>query len=258
MVVVRPALLAIAFFLVGSACAVGFLSATPSEAASEARPRAWTHRITSLTGEYVNHWKLNSSEPCGLVGDGTVTVKFRMTTTPRVALVYSRFASAEPSGYGSWIVGIPSAHGGGLVGGPLRPGAGTITMVDNTVQRPPEPGDECPPPEKSGCGTTSLKRPLIRLSGYNRRFLTTDLLATLRSGQCPFGQTDSFTDRYFTGGTRLGELLLSMPSVGAVSRRRVLKLTGTTHKVTSSTDCQPDGTCSDDVTRRVTVTFKKL
>jgi hypothetical protein len=83
MVAVR--LFAIAFFLVGSACAVGFLSATPSEAAPEGR--AWTHRITSLTGEYVDHWKLSSTEPCGLVGDGTVTVKFRMAVAPRVALV---------------------------------------------------------------------------------------------------------------------------------------------------------------------------
>lgn len=257
MVAVRRVLFAIAFFLVGSACAVGFLSATPSEAAPEGR--AWTHRITSLTGEYVDRWTLNDPEPCGLVGDGTVTVKFRMAVTPRVQLVYVRFASAEPSGYGSWVVGIPSAHGGGLVGAPLRPGAGTITLVDNTVQRPPAPGDECPPPEKSGCGTTALSRPLIRFSGYNRRFLMADLVATLggRNG-CRGGQNDRFTDRFFTGGTRLGELLLSMPSVATVSRRRVLILTGTTHKRTSSTDCEPDGTCSDDVTRRVTVTLKKL
>jgi hypothetical protein len=254
MVAVR--LFAIAFLLVGSACAAGFLSATPSEAAPEGR--AWTHRITVLTGEYVNRWTLNSTEPCGLVGDGTVTVKFRMAVTPRVALVYSRFASAEPSGFGSWIVGIPSAHGGGLVSGPLRPGAGTITMVDNTVQRPPEEGGECPPPEKAGCGTTSLRRPLIRLAGYNRRFLHADLIATLHGGECRIGQTDSFTDRYFTGGTRLGELLLSVPSAAAVSRRRLLVLTGTSHKRTTSTDCEPDGTCSDDVMRRVTVTFKKL
>lgn len=256
MVAVGRVLFAIALFLVGSACAVGFLSTTPSEAAPEGR--AWTHRITSLTGEYVDHWKLNSSEPCGLVGDGTVTVKFRMAIAPRVALVYSRFASAEPSGYGKWIVGIPSAHGPGIVDAPRRPAAGTITLVDNTVQRPPEPGDECPPLEKSGCGTSPLRRPLIYLTGYNRRFLTADLSATFRVGECRIGQTDSFTDRPFSGGTRLGELLLRMPSVATVSRRRVLILTGTSHKVTSSTDCEPDGSCSDDVTRRVTVTFKKL
>jgi hypothetical protein len=254
MVAVR--LFVIVFLVAGSACAVGFLPATPSEAAPEGR--AWTHRITSLAGEYVNRWTLNSTEPCGPVGGGTVTVKFRMAVTPRVALVYSRFSSAEPSGYGSWIVGIPSAHGGGLVSGPLRPGVGTITLVDNTVQRPPEEGGECPPPEKAGCGTTALRRPLIRLSGYNRRFLKADLVATLRAGECGAGLTEFFTDRHFTGGTRLGELLLRVPSAAAVSSRRVLVLTGTTHKRTSSTDCFPDGTCSDDITRRVTVTFKKL
>jgi hypothetical protein len=257
MVAVRRLPLCIALFLVASACAIGFLSASPSEAAPEGR--AWTHRITSFTGEYVDRWTLNDPEPCGLVGDGTATVKFKMAITPRVALVYARFASAEPSGYGSWIIGVPSAHGGGLVGGPLRRATGTITLVDNTVQRPPAPGDECPPPEKSTCGTTALSRPLIQFSGYNRRFLKADLVATFggRDG-CLGGQTERFTDRFYTGGTRLGELLLRMPSAGVVSRRRVLVLTGTSHKRTSSTDCQPNGSCSDDVTRRVTATLKKL
>jgi hypothetical protein len=188
-----------------------------------------------------------------------VTVKFKLAVTPRVALVYSRFSSAEPSGYGSWIVGVPSAHGGGLTGGPLRRATGAITVVDNTVQRPPEPGGECPAPEKSGCGTTALSRPMVRLSGYNRRFLMADLVATLGGrNECRGGQNDRFTGRFFTGGTRLGELLLRVPSVSTVSRRRVLVLTGTTHKRTSSADCEPNGSCSDDITRRVTVTFKKL
>ncbi len=257
MVAVRRLRLSIVLLLGGFACAVAFLSATPSEAAPEGR--AWTHRITSLTGEYVDRWTLNDPEPCGLVGDGTVTVKFKMAVNPRVALIYSRFASAEPSGYGSWIVGIPSAHGGGVVGAPVRPGAGTITLVDNTVQRPPEPGGRCPPPENVNCGTKALSRPLIQFSGYNRRFLKADLVSTLggRNG-CLGGQNDRFTDRYFTGGTRLGELLLKMPSVATVSRRRVLVLTATSHKRTSSTDCQPNGSCSDDITRRVTATLKKL
>jgi hypothetical protein len=188
-----------------------------------------------------------------------VTVKFKLAVKPRVALVYSRFASAEPSGYGSWIVGVPSAHGGGVFSGPLRRATGTITLVDNTVQRPPEPGDECPPPEKSGCGTSALSRPLVRFSGYNRHFLIADLVATLGGrNECRGGQNERFTDRYFTGGTRLGELLLRMPSVSTVSRRRVLVLTGTTRKRTSSVDCEPNGTCSDDITRRVTATLKKL
>jgi hypothetical protein len=49
-----------------------------------------------------------------------------------------------------------------------------------------------------------------------------------------------------------------VPSAAAVSRRRVLVLTGTSHKRTSSADCQPNGSCTDDVTRRVTATLKKL
>ena len=257
MVAVRRFRLAIVFLLVGALCAVGFLSATPSEAAPEGR--AWSHRITSLTGEYVNRWTLNSTEPCGPVGDGTVTVRFRMAIAPRVRLVYSPFASAEPSGYGKWIVGVPSAHGPGLTDPPSRPAAGTITLVDNTTQRPPEPGDECLPLEKAGCGTRSLKRASIDFNGYNRRFLVAHLGASFQGNNtCRVGQTNSFTDRNFSGGTRLGELLLRMPSVATVSRRRVLIVTGASHKKTSSAECDPDGTCSDDVTRRVRATFKKL
>lgn len=250
--------LVLGLVLAGFAGTLGFLSAAPSEAAPEARN--WSHRITSLTGQYVNHWTVNDPEPCGLVGDGTLTVTFRMTVAPRVLLVYSRFAGAEPSGYGRWIIGVPSAHGPGLTDGPRRPATGTITLVDNTVQRPPEPDDECEPPQKSGCGTRSLGRTTVSFSGYNRRFLEADLAATFRAGPggCGFGRTDRFTDRFFTGGTRLGELLLRMPSVATVNRRRVLTVTGTTRKQTSSTDCEPRGTCSDDVTRRVTATFKKL
>jgi hypothetical protein len=256
MVAVRRVLFAIVFLLVGSACAIGFLPTTPSEAAPEGR--AWTHRITSLTGEYVDRWTLNDPEPCGLVGDGTVTVKFKMAVNPRVALVYSRFASAEPSGYGSWIVGIPSAHGGGLVSAPPRPGAGTITLVDNTVQNPPEPGARCAPHDKTACGTKALSRPMVSFTGYNRRFLEADLAAQLggRNG-CLGGQNDRFTNHNYTGGTRLGELLLGMPSMATVSRRRVLVLTGTSRKKTSLCE-YADGTCSDDITRRVTATLKKL
>jgi hypothetical protein len=242
----------------GFAAAVGFLTAAPSEAAPEARN--WSHRITSLTGQYVNHWTVDDPEPCGLVGEGTVTVTFRMTVAPRVLLVYSRFAGAEPSGYGRWIVGVPSAHGPGLTDGPRRPATGTITLVDNTVQQPPRPDDECEPPQKSGCGTRSLGRTTVSFSGYNRRFLRAELAGTFRPGRggCGLGRTEQFNDRFLTGGTREGELLLRMPSVATVNRRRVLIVTGTTRKQTSSTDCEPRGTCSDDVTRRVTATFKKL
>lgn len=261
-----PARLAtVALLLSGLACAAGSFS-NPSHAASEAR--AWTHRITSISGEYVDRWTVDDPRPCGVVGEGSVTVKFKLPIAPRVTLVYSRFAGAQPSGVGSWIVGIPSAHGGGLVSSPPRRVTGTITLVDNTTQRPPEPDDECEPLVKSGCGTVALSRASVRLNGYNRRFLYSDLSGVdfrERGGEgrmnaCRIGQTTDFTDRQYSGGTRLGELLLQMPSVSAVARRRVLTVTGTSHKRTATPDCEYTGTssCTDDVTRRVTVTFRKL
>ena len=139
-----------------------------------------------------------------------------------------------------------------------RPGAGTITLVDNTVQNPPEPDGRRPPRDKSACGTRALSRPMVSFTGYNRSFLEADLGATLggREG-CLGGQNDRFTDHNHTGGTRLGELLLRMPSIATVSRRRVLVLTGTTRKKTSVCG-YADGTCTDDITRRVTATLKKL
>jgi hypothetical protein len=217
-VAVRRAHLAFVLLLAFCMCAIAFFASTPSQAAPEAR--AWSHRITVLSGEYVDRWTVDDPEPCGLVGDGTLTVTFRMTVAPRVLLVYSRFAGAEPSGYGRWIVGVPSAHGPGLTDGPRRPATGTITLVDNTVQRPPRPDDECEPPQKSGCGTRSLGRTTITFTGYNRRFLLADLGAEFRAGRggCGLGRTDRFTDRFFTGGTREGELLLRMPSVATVNR----------------------------------------
>ena len=225
MVAVRRGLVAIAFFLVGSACAIGFLSATPSEAAPEGR--AWTHRLASLTGEYVDRWTVNDPEPCGLVGEGTVTVKFRIAVTPRVALVYSRFAGAEPSGYGRWIIGVPSAHGPGLFDGPRRPATATIELVDSTVQRPPSP-------------IKSVSRRRRRAAGPGRwgarrsaSLATTvafsKLISQRRSGPasgCGVGRTERFTDRFLTGGTREGDLLMRMPSVATVNRRRVLIVTG--------------------------------
>ena len=49
-----------------------------------------------------------------------------------------------------------------------------------------------------------------------------------------------------------------MPSVATVKQRRVLTVTGASRKQSSSTDCEPRGTCTDDVTRRVTATVRKL
>ncbi len=101
---------------------------------------------------------------------------------------------------------------------------------------------------------------MSRISGYNRRFLQADVAGfqfASRQGECHLGQSELFTER-LAGGTRLGELLMKMPSIATVARRRTLIVTGTSHKVTSYPECGGDTSCTDDVTRRVSVTFKKL
>jgi hypothetical protein len=146
---------------------------------------------------------------------------------------------------------------------PAQPATGTVTFVDSTTQNPPDPGSsDCTPLDKSGCGTFAFPRGAkSSISGYNRRFLKADLFGapfSPRRGGCHVGQLSNFTER-LAGGTPLkGELLIRMPSVRVVAHRRVLTVVGTSHKLTTYTDCGGDTSCSDDVTRRVSVTFKKL
>jgi len=223
--------------------------------------------MTVVTGGLVDHWTFNDPSPCGDFGDGTVTLKFHMTKTPRVRLVLDPTHNGEPNNsLGSWVVGIPGPTGG-LRDAPAQPATGTVTLVDNTTQHPPSPGSsDCYPTDKSGCGTTALTRfAKSYIGGYNRHFLRADAYGVSfeppsRDHQCRIGQSTLFTDGRLSGGTPLkGELLLPMPSVSTVAHRRVLTVVGTSHKHTVFADCGGGGTsCSDDITRRVSVTFKHL
>jgi hypothetical protein len=67
-----------------------------------------------------------------------------------------------------------------------------------------------------------------------------------------------FSSGRLTGGSRDGELLLPMVSAATVAHHRVVRVTGNGHKHTSFADCGSGTTCSDEVTRSVTVTFKRL
>ncbi len=251
--------LVIALLLFSIAGAASFLPST--NAANEARN--YTHRITVVSGELVDNWTVSDSAPCHATGGGTVTLKFRLVKTKLVRLVLDPSHNGEPNNtLGSWVVGIPGPFGG-LRDMPAQPAAGTITFADSTTQNPPEPGNgDCEPIDKSGCGTFALPRTTkSAIQGYNRRFLKADLEgASLapRRGECHVGQLSGFSER-LTGGTPLkGELLMRMPSVSVVKHRRVLIVTGKSHKLTSFPDCGGNTSCSDDVTRRVSVTFKHL
>ena len=149
-----------------------------------------------------------------------------------------------------------------------QPAAGTITLVDNTSQHPPSGSSPCTPTDKSDCGTIALSRLAKgRVAGYNRKFLAADLSGAAfgyrggsgRPVNCRIGQSTAFTDGRLSGGTPLkGELLIRMPSASSVANRRITTVSGTTHKVTTFADCGNSSSCSDDITRRVTVTFKHL
>ena len=258
--------LAIVLVLANLAAAAALLP-TSSSAASQGR--AWTHRMTVVSGELVDHWTFDDPTSCGAFGDGTVTVTFRMIKTPRVALVLDPGHNGRPNDtLGSWVVGIPGPIGG-IRDMPAQPATGTMTLVDNTAQHSPDPNSgPCTPTDKSDCDTHALSRTAKSLvQGYNRHWLLADLSGiefSLRGGggrqtTCRIGGTTVFTDGRISGGTPLrGELLMRMPSASTVKHRRVLVVTGTTHKSTSGTQCVTGTTCSDEITRRVSVTFKHL
>ena len=186
-----------------------------------------------------------------------------MTTAPKVRLVIDPVKNAEPNNtLGSWLLGVPT--GGGI--GDLRsqPATGTVTLVDNTLLRPPSPGGECAPQDKSDCGTKTVVGWKTEIAGYNRHQLYADLLggwARKSDGRpiaCGIGQVEMFSSGRLTGGSRAGELLLPMASAATVAHHRVVRVTGKGHKHSSFSDCGSGTSCSDDVARSVTVTFRRL
>jgi hypothetical protein len=164
---------------------------------------------------------------------------------------------------GAWILGSPAGEGRSDL--PYQPATGTLTLVDNTSPRPPADGHACAPPDKADCGTSALTHAMTRINGYSRRLLVADLFrvefnrkgGSGRGLNCGIGQPTVFTDNMYSGGNRLGELLVKMASVSTVAHRRVVRVTGTSHKYTTDTQGVFAFT-SDDVTRRVIVTFTRL
>jgi hypothetical protein len=213
-----------------------------------------THKV-SVEGELVNHWTISEPGPCGLVGDGTLTVKFQTTRPARVLPYIDPFASSETGHFGSWIIGVPlPPHA--VKDLPSIKASGTITRVDNTVARPSSDGDPCEPPAKAGCGELPLRfhggLARVKPGRYDKKRISVDLTANdfqYPPKPCGSGDLNEWSDFRFTGGDRESGLLrLTMPRASALKRRRVVKVTDSDHRATSQ----------NDVTRRATVTFKKL
>ena len=67
-----------------------------------------------------------------------------------------------------------------------------------------------------------------------------------------------FSSGRLTGGSRAGELLLPMASAATVAHHRVVHVTGSGPQALLVSGLRLGTSCSDDVTRSVTVTFKRL
>ena len=224
-----------------------------SAGAAQSKRFHYTHRVSAV-GHLVDHWTINDTGYCGLVGDGTVTVDYQMKPVLATPIIDPYAGS-----HGTWVLAVPA--GGGIAGFPSKPATGTITRVDNTTATlPPEGGDCGGPPDKSGCGSVALVKPRSIVQGYDKRRLLVDLSTEEFQYQhgldvaCHIGELGLFSSPpSVAGGTRKGELLLTMPRA-RVLRRRLVKVTGSSHKHTSFTE--GGVTVTDDVTRTVTVTFK--
>jgi hypothetical protein len=227
--------------------------------AAQSKRFHYTH-LVSVTGHLVDHWTINDTGYCGLVGDGTVTVDYRTTKPALATPIIDPYAGSDnPKSRGSWVLAVPT--GGGIGHMPAKPATGTIARVDNTTPTLPPTGGDCGgPPDKSGCGTLALVKPRSLVQGYDTHRLLVDLSTEEFQYQhgvevaCHVGQLGGFSSPpSLAGGNRRGEFLLAMPKPRAL-RRRLLKVTGTTHK--HSAGSEGGVSWSEDVTRTVTVTFK--
>jgi hypothetical protein len=246
---------------VALAAALFLVAAVP---AAQARKFKYTHRFVA-TGHLVDHWTIDEPGDCGLVGDGTVTVDFTSAKPTKAGPAIDPTHNGEPNNtLGSWVLFGP-IDAFGHIGDILpKPAIGTIDLVDNTTQRPRPDGSDCGGIDKSDCGTHPLKRARVDVSGYNRKLIQASLqgvqfsYATGRRVNCGLGAVDGFGDPpALAGGNRIGDLLITMPKPSKLAHRKVVTVTKTTNKKTTSGD--PGSTSyTDDYTRTVTVTFTRL
>ena len=113
------------------------LIAVMSAGAAQSKRFPYTH-LVSATGHLVDHWTINDSGYCGLVGEGTVTVDYH-TVKPALArpFIDPYAGSDNRKSRGSWVLGVPT--GGGTADMRSQHATGTITRVDHateTLRRP--------------------------------------------------------------------------------------------------------------------------
>lgn len=236
---------------------------TPS--VSQAAKFHITHRV-SVSGQLTDHWTVDDPQACGPVGDGTVTLTFHTKKTTRAKVVIDRGKNGAGNKLGSWALLAPQGPFHQITDIKSKPATATVTLVDNTSLRPPPTGD-CAPADKSGCGTRTLAGAQSSVGGYDRRQVFADLLgidefnrtSAGRTTACQIGAVGFFdSPAKLVGGSPTGALLVKMPSARTLARKRLVKVTATVHKRTTTPGDPGSASYSDDVTRTVTVTFTRL
>jgi hypothetical protein len=231
--------------------------ALPSQAA--AKKFHFTHKIT-VTGTLVDHWTAASSTACDRVGDGTLTVNFHLKRPAFASPQISRFSGP----HGRWVLLAPFEHV--LTDLPPRPADATISRVDNTTllttADQPCGGDT---PDKSTCGTSTLRHSRIDVEGIDRARVAASLFGDEFAdpkGNCLTGSAETFNEPpSVVGGitgnsSNAGAMTLKMPKPSTLKHKHVVTVTATDHK--HSSEGSGDGTITDDVTRTITVTFTRL
>ena len=219
-----------------------------------------THTV-SIEGQLTDNWSIDDPRECGAVGSGTLTVGFKSTQKRAVLPRIERFQRGEGGRYGAWTVWVPL--GRNLKHMPFLRSAGTITRVDNTTKRPLAGGEPCKPADKSGCGARPLAKSFTGFRQYGRRHLTVQLSTQpfeYDSGECLSGDVGRWSHYALAGGAKsTGDLVFRMPKPSVLKRKRVVRLTGSAHRRTVLKDPYVDdaATLINDVTRRVTVTFRR-
>jgi len=237
----------------GVAVAIGavVIGAGPTAATAAAKV---THKVT-IKAELVNNWTVEDDRDCGPIGGGTLTAKFHTVAATRVLPYVDDYAG------GGWNVGVPYGYKGRLITAmDYAKVAGTVTRVDDTTPRPPaDPTDPCPPLSKRGCGTFPLpkKSGAYVYGGHRPRHISLHANVAFGSVDCLIGGAETFdTTPALAGGDDEGNVLIKMPKPSAF-KRRLVRVKGTTHKKTSWGNAE-EGRSTEDITRKVTVTFRRL
>jgi len=239
---------------------------------AEASAFHFTNKVT-MSATLTDNWTVQDTNSCGPVGNGSVGVSLTTDGSTRFRPYYSSSAGRPTSRkLGAYVLLVPQGVASTQMG--PRKSSGTITRVDNTVPGPNTiaPDQPCDPLDKSGCGVQNVKSSArieftdfdphhqlgtVGLPRGDLQGLGACQIGALQSWQTPHsvaGGLDAAGDSLVESG-----MLLKMPSVASVKRKRTTVLTVTDHKSTTTLPVF-DGTATytDDVTRTITVTIKRL